>query len=97
MINYKDILIEAKEFPVQVIKKVQQMTDHNDHAGARILVAKNINNKKMLAAYEGLDAMNAYFGHSPQELLSLRNKLDKELFVYLKKAFTNGQDIYMAM
>ena len=97
MKDFRTIVTEGKEFPVDIIKRVAKMTDHNDHGGARILVAKTIKNKKMLAAYEGLDRINAYFGHSPQEMISIRNKIDKQLFDFLKKNYSNGQDIYMAM
>ena len=97
MKDFREIITEGKEFPVDIIKRIQKMTDQNDHTGARMLAAKSIKNKKMLAAYEGLDAINAYFGHSPQEMISLRNQLDKRLFDFLKKNFANGNDIYMAM
>lgn len=97
MKDFRSIVTEGKEFPVDIIARVAKMTARNDHTGARLLVAKTLKNRKLSAAYEGLDAINSYFGHSPQSLIVLRKMLDEILFKALKNDYSNGQDIYMAM
>ena len=88
---------EGKEFPVNIIKKIQSFTDDNEHNEARILTAKTMKDKKLLSAYEGVEKLHLYFGDLTTELRKIRQQLDKRLFNDVKKKFSNGQDVYMAM
>jgi len=94
--NTKNMLNESKEFPVNILKRIEKMTDENDHNGARMLLSKTIKNKKMEAAYTGIDALNAYFGHTPTSAMDIRNQIDHKMFEYVKKTYSNGQAVYMA-
>jgi len=96
MKDFKEILSESKVFPKDIITKMAKMTDWNDHTGARVLLAKTIKHKKMLAAYEGLDAVSDYFGESPKEMIDLRRMIDKKLFDYVNRNFSNAHDVDMA-
>jgi hypothetical protein len=87
---------KVKEFPLDVLKKIEKMTDRNDHNGARILTAKTIKNKKMLDAYEGTKKVAQFFGHMPQGLLDTRYQIDQMMWNYVKNNYSNGQDVYMA-
>jgi hypothetical protein len=92
----KDILQEGKEFPIDVLKKIENLTDDNDHQAARILLAKTMRDKKLLSAYEGIKAIQDFYGHLPRELSQLRYDIDKKMFERVKKNYSNGQDVYMA-
>lgn len=85
-----------QEFPPAVIKKLAHLTDINNHGEARILVSKQIGNKKMLAAYQGIEAAAAYFGHLGYGLNEARYAIDKQMFDYVKKHYSNGQEVYMS-
>jgi len=87
---------KMKEFPLDVLKKIQQMTDRNDHSSARILAAKTIKNKKMADAYEGIEKVENFFGYTPEGLSQTKYKIDKMMWDYAKKNYSNGQDVYMA-
>lgn len=87
---------EGKEFPVNVLAQIEKLTDRNDHDAARVLVAKTMNNKKMLAAYEGIQAINNFLGHMPQEISKVRYNIDKVMFNMVKSKYSNGQEVYMA-
>lgn len=79
--KFKEMYTESFESEIQKIKK---MTDDNDHNGARIEGAKLIKNRKLEMAYTGIDNINYFLGHSPQELGKLRAELDKTLFAQAK-------------
>lgn len=88
---------EGKEFPVNIIAKIQELTDYNEHNKARILTAKTMKDKKLLSAYEGVKSLADYFGSMDMNLMNVRQKLDTILFNNVKIKFFNGQDVYMSM
>ena len=97
MKNFTEILTEGnKAFPVSILKKIQSLTDDNDHCGARVLLAKTIKDSKMMNAYLSCESLRDFFGYLPDEVYQVRSAIDKKMFKYVKKAFSNGQDVYMA-
>jgi hypothetical protein len=90
-------LVEGvKEFPKDILKKIKQMTNRNDHNGARILLAKTIRNKRMLEAYQGIEMTSNFFGDMPRGLMDTRYAIDQIMWNYVKQNYTNGQEVYMA-
>ncbi len=92
----KDLLKEAKAFPANIIKEIANLTEFNDHNGARILLAKTIKNKNLEKAYQGIANLVDYYGHMPQDLGKIRYEIDKKMFKHVKQTYSNGQDVYMS-
>lgn len=65
------------------------MTDDNDHIGARMFLAKVSGHKRALKAYDGIAALQEWFGHLPTGLDKIRTEIDKKLFDWVKKQFPN--------
>jgi hypothetical protein len=72
-------LTEASISP-KIVSQIAQMTDYNDHTGARKLIATSIlKNKKMASAYEGLENLHQFFGHMPRELMNVRDVMLEQM------------------
>lgn len=94
--NAQNILNESKEFSTAILKKIQKMTDNNEHGEARILCAKTMKDKKLESAYAGVQAIADYYGHLPSELGKIRYEIDKKMWAKLKSSYSNGNDVYMS-
>lgn len=87
-------LTERKEAPSALIDAIANMTDRNDHTGARRLLSAAVNAKKLHIAYNGLEATAEIFRHMPQSALKLRSELDQELEKSVIKAYNNADEIW---
>jgi|TARA_B100001079_G_scaffold234223_1_gene215409 hypothetical protein len=94
MIKLKDILTEKKELGGALINKIEQLTDRNAHTEARMTLAKEVD-KNLWKAYEGLNAAQNYLRRA-NETNIVRNVLDKKLFAYAKKKFSDYYSIERA-
>ena len=94
MIKLKDILTEKKELGGALINKIEQLTDRNAHTEARMTLAKEVD-KNLWKAYEGLNAAQNYLRQA-NETNIVRNVLDKKLFAYAKKKFSDYYSIERA-
>jgi len=95
MKKFQSILVEGKkEFPQKVIDEIRSIANRNDHNAARALIAKTIKNKKMADAYNGFKAINAFFGGTSVEMSQERYRMDKFLFSYLEKQYSNAEDVF---
>lgn len=78
-------LIEGAPDIKAVVAKVADMTDSNDHIGARVYLAQTLSrNKKLAKAWEGLQAIHAFHGHSTSGLRVAEKELETELWDSLK-------------
>jgi hypothetical protein len=75
----------------KVAKEIAELTDKNDHTYAARALAVFLKNKKAVKAYEGLDALNEYFGHSPQELIKLRSTITDSMLKDLKSKVSDEE------
>jgi len=94
MIKLKDILIEKKELGGALINKIEQLTDRNAHTEARMTLAKEVD-KNLFKAYEGLNIVQDYLRRANETNIA-RNALDKKLFAYAKKKFSDYDSIERA-
>ena len=94
MIKLKDILTEKKELGGALIIKIERLTDRNAHTEARMTLAKEVD-KNLWKAYEGLNAAQNYLRRA-NETNIVRNVLDKKLFAYAKKKFSDYYSIERA-
>ena len=97
MKSFDEIIQEGKKtLSDKIVKEIQELTDSNNHAEARILICKEMKYKKLLLAFEGVNNIHEYYGNLTSELNKIRNDLDKVLFKQIKKDLSNGQEVYMS-
>jgi hypothetical protein len=78
-------LDEGKTDIKAVVTKVRGMTAENDHTGARVYLAQTLLPRSKLAkALEGLEAIQAFHGHSTSGVRVAMKELETELWDELK-------------
>ncbi len=95
MIRLKQILTEKKELGGARIHQIEMATDKNNHTEARLVLARAVGDKKLVQAYEGIDAVHIYL-RDMGGLTQARDRLDKKLFARAKKAFSDYSIIMSA-
>ncbi len=91
----KSLLLEKKELDSSIVSKIQSLTSRNAHNMARETLAKAMGNKKLLKAYGAINTLHTFF-YDMNDLVSARNRLDKDLFKQAKKMYNNYDDIFGA-
>ena len=95
MVKLKNLLVEKKELGGAMIDKIYNLTDRNAHNMARETLAKAMGNKKLLKAYEAINALHTFF-YDMNDLMDARHRLDKMLFAQAKKMYSDYEQIYSA-
>ena len=94
MLKLKKLIMEKKELGGALINKIEQLTDRNAHTEARMTLAKEVD-KNLLKAYEGLNIVQDYLRRANETNIA-RDALDKKLFAYAKKKFSDYDSIERA-
>ena len=89
-----EVLTEKKELGGALINKIERLTDINAHTEARMTLAKEVD-KNLWKAYEGLNAVQDYLRRANETNIA-RDALDKKLFAYAKKKFSDYYSIERA-
>lgn len=77
----------------KVIKRVDEATQENDHNGARLILAKHLNNTMLIQSYLCVRQLQNLFGHMPYSLMELRRvDLDPKLMAELTSWFPGDID-----
>ena len=99
MIKLKNILLEKRELNPKYVKELSQMTDRNDHLGARTYLSYFLGGtkSKMRQYWDAASQINTVFGHTPPELSKLNQKMEKKMYKDIKKQFSNADDIIGAL
>ena len=87
MIKLSGLITEKKELGGALINKIERMTDINAHTEARMTLAKEVD-KNLWKAYEGLNAVQDYLRRANETNIA-RDALDKKLFAFAKKKFSD--------
>jgi len=90
-----DILFEKKEMGGAYIDSIRMMTDRNSHTRARLELARQVGDKRLIRAYEGLMYVEELL-RDGNDTIKARTRLDKMLFARSKKTFSN-HDIIMSV
>ena len=95
MIKLKDILTEAKKLDQKHLDKIHKMTQRNDHLGARTYLSYLLGGTKgkLRQYYDAASQINVVFGHTPPELNKLNQRMEKELYKAIKKAYLNSAEV----
>ncbi len=88
-------LIEKRELGGARIHQIEMATDKNNHTEARLVLARAVGDKKLVQAYEGIDAVHIYL-RDMGGLTQARDRLDKKLFAQAKKVFSDYSIIMSA-
>ena len=86
-------LVEKKEMSVADIKKIQKMTDRNDHTGSLMHLAKLLGDRKGLEALKGIMMTHKALGHMPEGLMKTRNQIYDNLMRQSSSKYSNHKDV----
>ena len=97
MIKLKEILTEKKELGGAMINIIDRLTDSNNHNEARLQLAKSFlgKNSPLVKSYEALIVLHNQMNQM-NDLMKVREKLDKMLFTQAKRYYSNFKDINSA-
>lgn len=89
----EDTLLDIDRKMNEMIKRVDEATQENDHNGARLILAKHLNNTMLIQSYLCVRQLQNLFGHMPYSLMELRRvNLDPKLITELTKWFPDDID-----
>lgn len=93
MTTMKEILGEAyKQKNVDtLVKQLSQLTDDNDHTGARLLLAKQLNASKWIEALQGVEMIQRAEMGLPSEILKYRENIYKDLMKLAKRKYSKEE------
>ena len=86
-------LVEKKEMSAADIKKIQKMTDRNDHTGSLMHLAKLLGDRKGLEALKGIMMTHKALGHMPDGLMRTRNQIYDNLMRQSSSKYSNHKDV----
>ena len=75
------------------IKKIEKMTDRNDHTGSLMHLAKLLGDKKGLEALKGIMMTHKALGHMPDGLMRTRNQIYDNLMRQSSSKYSNHKDV----
>ena len=100
MIKLKNILLEKRELDPKYVKELSQMTDRNDHLGARTYLSYFLqggNKGKFWRYFNAASEINDVLGGTPSQLSRLNQKIEKDFYRAIKNKFSNAKEIIGAL
>jgi len=86
---------EKKDLGSAAIESIRMLTDRNSHTRARAELARQLGDKRLINAYQGLMYVEDLL-RDANNTIKAREKLDKMLFSQAKRMYSNFNDIYKA-
>lgn len=82
--------------------EIAEMTDENDHQGARIkgaqlLMDSGFNSSKYIKLYKGLKVLHEAEDEFPMELAKYRSNVDKRFFKYAEQSLKSNPELYQLL
>lgn len=81
------ILETIKDFD-GLVRNIRDLTAHNNHTDAVILLAQILKNKSAEKALSGVVAIDNFFGGPTQDLLKVRDQIFRELLDDIRHVVT---------
>lgn len=75
----------------ELLDKIAELTDENDHNGAVMVLAQFLKEKKHIRIMKAIQELHSAYGHMPSELIDLRSFELKELIKLVAEKY--GDDI----
>ena len=91
MIKLKEILTEARKLDQKHLDKIHKFTQNNNHSEARIHLATLLDSDKLYRFYNAMEVLNDIFNGDGPEQTKLKQKMEKELYKAIKKAYLNSK------
>ena len=85
-------ITEGKDLDQNIIDKIANLTNQNNHTEARVVLAKALGLTDLEKAYHAINTIHIYLRRGNETNIA-RNALDKKLFKYAKQKFSNYKDI----
>jgi len=88
--------IDSAQFN-NMVKRIEKMTDQNDHNGARMLGAELLEKaargkgKMFIELYKAIDTIATKEGHLPREISDYRFSVDKKMWAVAKQNLDKEQ------
>lgn len=88
--KYKEFLAEAykQQNIARVVRTLEHMTDINDHGGALLFLAKQLNSSRHVSIMEGIMKIHQAEGSMPSELIKYRTSVMNELLKLAKRNYS---------
>ena len=86
-------LNEKKMMGQTALDSVHKRTQANNHTENRIVLSRNMKNKKLEKFYKAMKDLNDVFGGYGPELSKLNQKMEKELYTAIKKSYLNSAEV----
>ena len=93
-LNTKVEARERRALPESFLDEVAKNTDRNLHTENLVLIAKEIGDKKLQAAANGVLALHIYFGELTPALSKVRQDLYKSIKAVAHSLFTNADELF---
>ena len=90
------VVQEKKDLGGAYIDSIRMLTDRNSHSRARLELARQVGDKRLVSAYEGIMYIEQALRDS-NDTNKARDRLDKKLFALSKKKFSNHNIIMSVM
>ena len=93
-------LNEQRELDSKIIKKIEKMTDRNNHMAARTHLSYYLeggNRGKFFKYWDAVSQINDILGGTPSELRRLNQKIEKDFYRAIKNKFSNAKEIIGAL
>ena len=84
---------EAKDLDPATVGQIASLTDRNDHNGSLMVLAKALKDKSAQKILMNIQGMHKEFGHMPDELIKIRNRVHDNLMRQSSKKFGNHKEI----
>ena len=100
MIKLKNILLERRDLDPKIIKKIEKMTDRNNHLGARTHLSYYLeggNRGKFFRYWDAASQINDVLGGTPSQLSRLNQKIEKDFYRAIKNKLSNAKEIIGAL
>lgn len=82
-------IVKAKPNVVLLAKKIEKLTELNDHNKAVLTLAKFLKQKKAVDIMNNIISMNNKYGHMPQQLIQLRSNILSQLLKLFNYKYGN--------
>ena len=87
--KYKDYITEAykKQNIARTVRTLSHMTDINDHNGALVFLAQQLNSSKYIEALKGIQMIHKAEGSMPSHIRKYRDGIYNELMKLAKRQY----------
>ena len=92
LLGGKELLNEEVKSVDSIIKKIEKLTDENNHTESRLVIAKDIlHDKKYAKVLDAITEIHEFFGHMPSGLIEVRTEITNQMLEEAKKKLSDDE------